>query len=145
MMVATPNKQACYAAAMRMLVRREHSVLELTQKLSNKEFEQVEISEAINTLIEQNYQSDERFADEFIQMRFNQGKGPIKIRADLKQRGIDQFDLTGFDFYLLAYQIRERKFGKEMPSNFKEKAKQQRFLQSRGFSFEHIDQSFKVT
>ncbi|MBT4747468.1 MAG: regulatory protein RecX, partial [Candidatus Thioglobus sp.] len=39
MMVATPNKQACYAAAMRMLVRREHSVLELTQKLSNKEFE----------------------------------------------------------------------------------------------------------
>ncbi|MBT3446305.1 MAG: regulatory protein RecX, partial [Candidatus Thioglobus sp.] len=28
---------------------------------------------------------------------------------------------------------------------FKEKAKQQRFLQSRGFSFEHINQSFKVT
>ncbi|MBT4122447.1 MAG: regulatory protein RecX [Candidatus Ruthia sp.] len=143
--MATPNKQACYAAAMRMLVRREHSVLELTQKLNNKEFEKVEISETIDTLIEQNYQSDKRFADEFIQMRFNQGKGPIKIRADLKQRGIDQFDFAEFDFYLSAYQIREQKFGKEVPSNFKEKAKQQRFLQSRGFSFEHISQSFKDT
>jgi SOS response regulatory protein OraA/RecX len=38
---------------------------------------------------------DQRFANEFIQMRFNQGKGPIKIATDLKQRGIDNFDEDG--------------------------------------------------
>jgi hypothetical protein len=32
-------------------------------------------------------------------MRFNQGKGPIKIAADLKQRGIDNFDLSAYDFF----------------------------------------------
>ncbi len=138
------NKQTCYASAMQLLVRREHSVVELTQKLTQKEFDQDEIEAAIDLLVEQNYQSEARFAAEFIHMRFNQGKGPIKIGADLKQRGIDQFDLTGFDFYTLAKDIRVRKFGQEVPSDYKEKTKQQRFLQSRGFNFEHINQSFEA-
>ncbi len=129
---------------MRMLVRREHSVFELTKKLGEKEFEPGEIEKTLIMLIEKNYQSDERFTAEFVQMRFNQGKGPIKISADLKQRGIDQFDLSGLDFYILARTIREKKFGQEAPSDFKEKAKQQRFLQSRGFNFEQISQSFKT-
>ncbi|WP_404815209.1 regulatory protein RecX [Candidatus Thioglobus autotrophicus] len=137
-------REKCYASAMRMLVRREHSTLELTNKLTAKEFDQDDIDSVISSLIQKNYQSNERFAAEFIQMRFNQGKGPIKISLDLKQRGIDQFDLSEFDFYALAYKIRQQKFGQVVPSDFKEKAKQQRFLQSRGFSFEHISQSFKT-
>jgi regulatory protein len=128
---------------MRMLVRREHSVFELTQKLKIKEFDDVEIKKTIATLIEQNYQSDERFTADFIQMRFNQGKGSIKISFDLKQRGISQFDLSKFDFYTLAKNIRKQKFGQHQPKDYKEKAKQQRFLQSRGFNFEHINQAFK--
>ncbi|WP_428086170.1 regulatory protein RecX [Candidatus Thioglobus sp.] len=142
-MTTITNKESCYASAMRMLVRREHSILELSQKLSNKQFEPDEIEKAIVTLIEQNYQSDERFAAEFIQMRFNQGKGPIKISVDLKQRGIDQFDLSEFDFFALAQTIRQRKFGVEAPNNFKEKAKQQRFLQSRGFRFDEINEAMR--
>ena len=130
---------------MRMLVRREHSTLELTNKLTAKEFDQEDIDAVIASLIQQNYQSDERFAADFIQMRFNQGKGPIKISLDLKQRGIDRFDISEYDFYALAYKIRKQKFGQAVPSDFKEKAKQQRFLQSRGFSFEHISQSFRAT
>ena len=55
-----------------------------------------------------------------------------------------QFDLSEFDFYLLAQTIRENKFGKEVPSDYKQKAKQQRFLQSRGFNFEHINNAFKA-
>ncbi|MCS5586287.1 MAG: recombination regulator RecX [Gammaproteobacteria bacterium] len=125
-----------------MLVRREHSVFELTQKLTTKEFDSADIESALNSLIEQNYQSDERFSAEFIQMRFNQGKGPIKISVDLKQRGISHFDLSMFDFYALAQKIRITKFGDEIPSDYKEQAKQKRFLQSRGFDFEQINQAF---
>jgi regulatory protein len=39
-------------------------------------------------------------------MRFNQGKGPIKIATDLKQRGIDNFDLSAYDFFALAKEVR---------------------------------------
>lgn len=127
---------------MRMLVRREHSVFELTQKLTAKEFDAAEIESVIESLIQQNYQSDERFATEFIQMRFNQGKGPIKISIDLKQRGISYFDLSMYDFYALAQKIRVNKFGKKIPNDYKDKAKQKRFLQSRGFDFEQINQAF---
>lgn len=127
---------------MRMLVRREHSVFELTQKLTTKEFDRVDIEQTLGLLIEQNYQSDERFTVDFIQMRFNQGKGPIKIAVDLRQRGINSFDLSMHDFYVLAQQIRVRKFGKQIPDDYKQQAKQKRFLQSRGFDFEQINQAF---
>ena len=142
MTVTTPSKEKCYAAAMRMLVRREHSLAELTQKLTTKEFDSANIERALDLLIKQNYQSDERFAAEFIQMRFNQGKGPIKISVDLKQRGISHFDLSMYDFYALAQQIRATKFGDEIPNDYKEQAKQKRFLQSRGFDFVQINQAF---
>ncbi|RUM78536.1 MAG: regulatory protein RecX, partial [Candidatus Thioglobus sp.] len=45
-----------------MLVRREHSVFELTQKLINKDFDRADVERALDLLIKQNYQSDERFA-----------------------------------------------------------------------------------
>ncbi len=141
-MVAQIQANKCYAAAMRMLVRREHSQLELRQKLSLKEFNANDITSAIDLLIEQNYQSDERFSQGFIQMRFNQGKGPVKISLELKQRGIDQFDLSEFDWFDLAKTVREDKYGLGIPSEYSEQAKQKRFLQSRGFDFDQINQSF---
>ncbi|MDC9714294.1 MAG: regulatory protein RecX [Gammaproteobacteria bacterium] len=125
-----------------MLARREHSYLELTRKLLNT-YPEDEIAQALEKLKQQNYQSDKRFSNEFIQMRFNQGKGPVKIAIDLKQRGIEHFDLSEYDFFALAKEIRTSKYGKEVPSNYKEKAKQQRFLQSRGFGFDEIKFSFE--
>ena len=101
------------------------------------------LKKALSKLQSQNYQSDQRFANEFIQMRFNQGKGPIKIAVDLKQRGIDNFDLSAYDFFALAKEVRVSKYGEVLPSNHKEKSKQQRFLQSRGFGFDEINSSFE--
>jgi regulatory protein len=76
-------------------------------------------------------------------MRFNQGKGPIKIAIDLKQRGIENFDLSAYDFFTLAKEVRISKYSEATPSNYKEKAKQQRFLQSRDFGFDEIKCSFE--
>jgi regulatory protein len=63
--------------------------------------------------------------------------------ADLKQRGIDNFDLSAYDFFALAKEVRVSKYGKAPPSNYKEKSKQQRFLHSRGFGFDEINDSFE--
>jgi len=132
----------CYSSGLKMLMRREHSKLELSQKLQMKGFDFEVVNNSISKLVEQNYQSDDRFSEEFIQMRFNQGKGPLKIASELKMRGINIFDLSVFDWFQSAKEIRQRKFGDASSIDYKEKAKQKRFLQSRGFNLDQINQAF---
>ena len=136
------QESKCYSAGLKMLMRREHSRLELFQKLQTKGFDVDVVNDSISKLVEQNYQSDDRFSEEFIQMRFNQGKGPVKIASELKIRGINTFDLSVFDWFQLAKEIRQRKFGDLSSIDFKETAKQKRFLQSRGFTLDQINRAF---
>ncbi|MFP6776618.1 MAG: regulatory protein RecX [PS1 clade bacterium] len=140
--MAQNQNDKCYASAMRLLVRREHSTLELRQKLAAKGFDIELIDFSICKLIEHNQQSDKRFAEDFIRMRFNQGKGPVKISLELKQKGIQSFSFSGFDFFSLANKVRQKKFGTKIPNNYNDEAKQKRFLQSRGFNFDQIDSAF---
>ena len=136
------QESKCYSAGLKMLMRREHSRLELFQKLQTKGFDVGVVNNSISRLVEQNYQSDDRFSEEFIQMRFNQGKGPVKIASELKMRGIDTFDLSIFDWFKLAKEIRQKKYGDASALDYKELAKQKRFLQSRGFNLDQINQAF---
>ena len=142
-MTKQSQQSKCYAAALKMLMRREHSKLELRQKLNLKDFDDADINDSISLLAEQKYQSDERFSEAFILMRFNQGKGPIKISMELKSRGISEFDLTLFNWFELAKDVKYKKFGDSKFLDYKEKSKQKRFLQSRGFGFDEINQAFQ--
>ena len=142
-MTKQSQQSKCYAAALKMLMRREHSKLELRQKLNLKDFDDTVINDSISLLAEQKYQSDERFSEAFILMRFNQGKGPIKISMELKSRGITEFDLTLFNWFELAKDVKYKKFGDSKFLDYKEKSKQKRFLQSRGFGFDEINQAFQ--
>jgi len=141
--MTTQNQQnKCYAVALNMLIRREHSQLELSNKLQLKGFDDFDIKHSINLLIEQKYQSDERFSEAFILMRYNQGKGPVIISSELKKRGIESFDLSIFDWFDLAKEVRGKKFGKNLSLDYKTQAKQKRFLKSRGFNFDQINKTF---
>ena len=142
-MTKQSQQSKCYAAALKMLMRREHSKLELRQKLNLKDFDDAVINDSISLLVEQKYQSDERFSEAFILMRFNQGKGPIKISMELKSRGISKFDLTLFNWFELAKDVKYKKFGDSKFLDYKEKSRQKRFLQSRGFGFDEINQAFQ--
>jgi regulatory protein len=92
-------------------------------------------------------QDDSRFVESFIRSRINRGKGPVRIRAELRQRGLDSMLIDAGleeaeeDWYELARKVREQKFGSERPREFKEKARQMRFLQYRGFEQDHIQAS----
>ena len=138
------QQNKCYALALKMLIRREHSQLELSNKLQLKSFDSTDIKHSINLLIEQKYQSDERFSEAFILMRYNQGKGPVTISYELKKRGIESFDLSIFDWFELAKEVREKKFGQNFPSDYKTQSKQKRFLESRGFGFDQINKAFPM-
>ena len=126
------------------LARREHGRSELLEKVTRFGFDADIADDAVEQLVEDGLQSDVRFAEAFVRSRINQGKGPAKIRADLREKGVnDGVTEDGIrdaeqDWYALAAEVRLKKFGAEQPADFKEKARQMRFLQSRGFEQDQI-------
>jgi len=135
---------------MDFLARREYGHTELIRKLAKKGFERRAADDAVGKLAAEGLQSDQRFAESFVQSRVNQGKGPVRIRVDLGQRGIDAAAIEIAledacpDWHQLAREIREKKFGRALPADFKEKARQMRFLQYRGFEQDHIQTAVGV-
>lgn len=134
---------------MNLLARREHSASELLQKLKKREHAEDDILKAIAELQADNLQSDARFTESFVNQRVNAGNGPIKIRHELRQKGVDE-ELV--DAYLEPFQggwsermseLRMRKFGVEIPDEYVLKMKQARFLQNRGFSPESVMRLFR--
>lgn len=132
------------ATAVRLLSRRDHSVQELRQKLSKREFSQDEIEAVLDELIARDYLSDERFAVAYVHIRQQKGFGPLRIASELKQRGVNdsvyqpilrQTDEPWIVTIERAYQSKYR--GKPF-SDYNEKAKRIRFLQYRGFSLDEI-------
>lgn len=126
------------------LARREHARAELIDKLTKAGFLPDVANAAVGRLIEDGLQSNQRFADAFIRSRINQGKGPVRIRTELRERGLDSTEIdiglddANQDWLQLAKAVRRKKFGSARPANFDHKAKQMRFLQYRGFEQDHI-------
>ena len=130
--------------AMDLLARREQTRGELLQKLDKAGFEPEIALDAVQQLTDEGLQSDRRFAEAFVQSRYRAGKGPARIRAELRGKEIpgsmvDEV-LSDFDgnWYALAVEVREKKFGAAPAEDFTEKARQMRFLQYRGFDPDHI-------
>lgn len=130
--------------AMDYLARREYGRLELSRKLSRFGFEPDIVVIAVDQLRDDGLQDDRRFAESFLRSRISQGKGPVRTRLDLGERGLDSALIEEVlansekDWMELATEVRLKKFGAAVPGNFKEKARQMRFLQYRGFEQEHI-------
>ncbi len=124
---------------MDFLARREYGRQELVRKLIGKGFDGGVAEIAVARLSDEGLQSDARFAESFVQSRINQGKGPVRIRQELCQRGIGDGAIEQAigeadpDWCALAREIRAKKFGMTRPADFAEKARQMRFLQYRGF------------
>jgi regulatory protein len=131
--------------AMDLLARREHARGELERKLVTAGFDADITADVLHTLAKEGLQSDRRFVESFVQSRINQGKGPLRIHADLGQRGIpaalvdEVLEHISEDWRALARAVRVKKFGRSRPADFKEKARQMRFLQYRGFEPEQIE------
>jgi len=133
-----------YQSAMNILARREHSVFELTRKLQQKDYPSDMVSEVIERLVADNLLSDERFAEAYVRMRSARGFGLKRIRLEMKERGVaselisEAIEQTDVDWFALARDVRDRKFGEQYPQDFALRAKQMKFLQYRGFSHEQI-------
>ncbi len=129
-----------------MLARREHSLRELTQKLTLKGFERSDVEELLRKFVELGWQSDQRFAESYSRSRLNKGFGPVRIQYELKERGIDVSIDRVFeqqpDWQILLSELHSKKYGATAPADMKERAKRIRFFQHKGFTHDMIKQLF---
>jgi len=130
--------------ALGLLARREHSRDELRRKLESRGFVAGEVNSLLDKLAAERLQSDARFAEAYVHARQARGFGPVRIRVELKERGVSD---SLIDEYLdehapgwcelLRAQYRKR-FGGKPANDYRERARQGRFLQQRGFSTDMI-------
>jgi regulatory protein len=127
-----------------LLARREHARTELGRKLSQRGFSESHVREVLDTLEAENLLSDRRFTDSFVQQRMARGQGPLKIRHELRERGVSadlatqSIDAVRQSWCEQALAARHKRFGTEQPEDIRERSRQARFLAQRGFEQEHI-------
>ncbi len=127
--------------ALRLLARREHARAELARKLAPY----AESGEALEALLDdltaRRLLSDERY----VEMRLNARAarfGNARLAYELRTQGVSEELLAAAlaendDELVRARAVWQRKFG-EQPRDAGERARQMRFLLSRGFSGETV-------
>ena len=129
---------ALRARALRLLARREMSRAELRGKLGPFAASPAELDALLDELMQSKLQSDARFTEALLHRRAPR-LGTARIAAELREKGVAP-ELTngavaalGADESARARAVWRRKFG-HPPATREERAKQGRFLMSRGFS-----------
>lgn len=134
---------------MNLLARREHSETELSRKLRLREFPDTDIKTVLTQLAQEGLLSNTRFIENYIHYRRNKGYGPLRIRGELLERGITEdfidhhLDIADNVWRENARQVWQKRFKNQLPSDYKTRAQQMRFLQYRGFTMEQIDGIFR--
>ena len=158
--------KAAKLAALRLLSRREYSRLELFRKLSQRFSSSDAVTQVLDQLEDQGYQSDARFTESYIRSKVSGGNGPFKIKIGLRERGVCEstslsvFDRLDIDWLHVAKQAATKRFSStqyiherlvgnfaedlDTHSAFNEYAKKVRYLKNRGFYQEHIDEIIKT-
>lgn len=129
------------ARAVAMLARREHSKVELVQKLVEREVPQAEAEAAVEKLEALGLQSDQRFLESKVRQRVNSGHGPNRVQFDLSKHGLaehaveSEVEAKGEKWWRAAYDLVERRFGSG-PLDLKAQQKAIGLLLRRGFTYD---------
>jgi regulatory protein len=126
------------AFAYRLLGQREYSLLELSNRISRKWPQASDVKLFIDQLSKENLVSDERFAESFLRSRMQRYQGPIKIRAEMRGKGVPDaiistaLDTMSGEWNALAVEWLRRKHSGTI--DFADKRKYYRRLVNRGFT-----------
>lgn len=137
---ATRSEADAQHAAIRLLAMREHSRLELVRKLTQRGWSRVEVETVVDALALEGLQSDQRFAESFVRSRAQKAQGPVRIRAELSERGLDRADIEralqaeAHDWLAIASRWYERRYGSDPVADHKERGRRQQALARRGFT-----------
>lgn len=125
--------------ALGWLARREHSEQELRRKLARLDCPAPVIDAVATELVAEGLLSDERFAEMLSRTRFGRGFGPARVRAELRQKGVDEDTIAAYAKLGQAQMLRqarealEKRFGSLPARDLKSRAQRARFLAYKGF------------
>jgi regulatory protein len=132
--------------ALTYLARREYSQKEMVSKLELICDDRLAIKLVVEQLIQQDYLSDKRYIESYIQSKINK-YSLKKIRYHLMQK-IDDVELINklldqapSDEINLIRQLINKKFGDHSNLSLELKAKIYRYLSAKGFSYDNIKQA----
>lgn len=143
---ATENLRA---RALKALARREHSRQELKVKLQPLADEPAEIEALLDDLEQRGWLSEARFVEQLTTMR-RRRFGAARILHELREKGVSEGAVAAAQAQLkdgeveAARAVWQKKFG-GLPETLEERARQSRFLASRGFSAEIIHRVLRST
>ncbi|OEF27805.1 recombination regulator RecX [Vibrio rumoiensis] len=143
-MYRAKSKLSAKDVAVQLLSRRDHGEYELRQKLSLKEFEEDDINQALAYCIGNGWMDDLRYAKSQVRQHVYKGHGKRRIQQELNLKQVSEyvieqaFEEEPQDWFELAKETAEKKFKGKPAEDQKAYAKQVRFLQYRGFSFDQI-------
>jgi regulatory protein len=146
--MATKTEPSLKARAMRFLARREHTRVELKRKLSARAQEGEDVDGLLDELTRKGWLSDARFAEQAARAK-SRRFGPLKLAHYLKSRGVGDEAMAaglrsaGADGLASLDWIWRTRFG-VLPANEREKMRQVRFLQGRGFAVDDIFKYLKT-
>ncbi|MFZ2289963.1 MAG: regulatory protein RecX [Halopseudomonas yangmingensis] len=126
-------------AAMDLLARREHSRAELLRKLQPRVSARSLLDAELDRLEEDGLLSDARFCEAYVHARSQRGIGPQRLREELRLRGVGSalvervLQDQQWDWAALEAQVFAKRFPEGRASEPRERARQLRFMQYRGF------------
>ncbi len=143
--IAATDRKVIIESITRMLARREHSRNEILRKLTLKGVSETTAIPVLEEFSEAGIQSDSRYAESRARALALKGSGPRKIAGDLAQHGVsdglieEALAAIEVDWFALAREVKEKKFGPALAEDYRARMKQMQFLQYRGFAQGHID------
>jgi regulatory protein len=141
---ADADEREVRTAALALLAGREFGRNELARRLARRGYPRAVVDAVVAGLAAERLLSENRFLEQFIRQHAGRGHGPVRIRAELRERGVAESDIesaletAGEDWAAVAREVRRRRFGVSPPGDYRERARQARFLQYRGFSADQI-------
>ena len=141
---------AVRAKALELLARREHSRLELRQKLIQRGFSTDRIESALDQLTEEHWLDEARFAELYACGRADKGYGPLRIARELRERGVPDEQVTtslaALDPFWLPKlrELHRKRFKALVPTDAAGRMQQTRVLRQHGFTLDQIKHLFET-
>lgn len=132
-----PSQLGLRERALACLSRREYSRLELKRKLASHAGDEDEVETLLDDFSARGWLSEARFTEQIVHARRSK-YGAQRIVQELKEKGVSADAVAAVLPELqereleTARAVWEKKFG-HLPADAKERARQMRFLMSRGF------------
>ncbi len=130
--------------ALKLLATREHSRRELGRKLRARGFASDAVDAVLARLTASGALDESRLAEIYVAERMRKGFGPLRIRAELSEKGLPNalidphLDGQAGEWPKLLAAAHDRRFGSSVPSDRADYTRRGRFLEQRGFPAEMI-------